>query len=81
MNEELYVTIEEGGPIGVNANWGHYRVVGNKAYKDKEAAKKQTKEMSKRWGGGYYGYKYSTKTLAWALKNNNKINLNEIEII
>lgn len=78
MREEFYVTIETGGSI---AEHGPYRVVGNKAYKSKEQAQAQTKSMSKCWGGGYYGYHYSTKTLAWALKNNSKIRVSEIEII
>ena len=33
--------------------------------------------MTKAYAGGYYGYHYSVKTLDWALKNNDKIKLEE----
>ena len=73
---ELYLTIETGGSIGENAR-GHFRQAG-KLYTNKEAAKKHTKWMSSKWGGGYYDYHYTTKTLKWAIKNNVHITDNEV---
>lgn len=69
-NEELYVTVESGGTIAENAR-GHYRVMGGP--KSKEEAKEHTRWMTKTFGGGYYGYKYRTVTLAWAIKNANYV--------
>ena len=34
--------------------------------------------MTKAYAGGYYGYHYSVKTLDWALKNNDKIKLEDL---
>lgn len=70
---EKFVVIETGGSIGENANFGHARIVGDKYFFNKEAATNLRKSMTRLWAGGYYGYHYSVKTLAWALKNNNKI--------
>lgn len=67
-DNELFVTIETGGSIGEIANNGRYRVIG-KVFENKDEAKKQTRYYSSKWGGGYYGYKYSTKTVAWAKAN------------
>lgn len=67
MQSELYVTIESGGSIGEVSNRGYYRVSGKPM--EKEEAIKHTRSMSKMFGGGYYGYKYMTKPLSWALKN------------
>ena len=80
MNEK-YVVIETGGSIGENANFGRNRIVGSKIYLTKEKATEARKRMTKSYAGGYYSYHYSVKTLAWALKNNDKIkfeNLTEI---
>ncbi len=77
MNEK-YVVIETGGSIGENANWGHHRIVGSKVYLTKEKATEVRKRMTKSYAGGYYGYHYSVKTLGWALKNNDKIKLEDL---
>ena len=77
MNE-MYVVIETGGSIGENANWGHHRIVGSKVYLTKEKATEARKRMTKSYAGGYYGYHYSVKTLDWALKNNDKIKLEDL---
>lgn len=77
MNEK-YVVIETGGSIGENANWGHHRIVGSKVYLTKEKAIESRKRMTKSYAGGYYGYHYSVKTLDWALKNNDKIKLEDL---
>ena len=77
MNEK-YVVIETGGSIGENANWGHHRIVGSKVYLTKEKAIEARKRMTKAYAGGYYGYHYSVKTLDWALKNNDKIKLEDL---
>ena len=75
MNE-TYVVIEE------NASHGHHRIVGSKVYLTKEKAIEARKRMTKAYAGGYYGYHYSVKTLDWALKNNDKIKLEDLtEII
>ena len=34
--------------------------------------------MTKAYAGGYYDYHYSVKTLDWALKNNDKIKLEDL---
>ena len=81
MNEK-YVVIETGGSIGENANFGCNRIVGSKVYLEKEKATDVRKRMTKSYAGGYYGYHYSVKTLDWALKNNDKIKLEDLtEII
>ena len=81
MNEK-YVVIETGGSIGENANFGRNRIVGSKVYIAKEKAIESRKRMTKSYAGGYYGYHYSVKTLDWALKNNDKIKLEDLtEII
>ena len=77
MNE-TYVVIETGGSIGENANWGRHRIVGSKVYMAKEKAAEVRKRMTKAYAGGYYGYHYSVKTLDWALKNNDKIKLEDL---
>ena len=77
MNEK-YVVIETGGTIGENANYGHNRIVGSKVYLTKEKAIESRKRMTKAYAGGYYGYHYSVKTLGWALKNNDKIKLEDL---
>ena len=77
MNE-TYVVIETGGSIGENANHGCHRIVGSKVYLTKEKAIEARKRMTKAYAGGYYGYHYSVKTLAWALKNNDKIKLEDL---
>lgn len=77
MNEK-YVVIETGGSIGENANWGHHRIVGSKVYLTKEKATEARKRMTKSYAGGYYDYHYSVKTLDWALKNNDKIKLEDL---
>ena len=77
MNEK-YVVIETGGSIGENANWGHHRIVGSKVYLTKEKATDVRKRMTKSYAGGYYGDHYSVKTLVWALKNNDKIKLEDL---
>ena len=77
MNEK-YVVIETGGAIGENANFGRSRVVGSKVYLTKEKATEVRKRMTKAYAGGYYGYHYSVKTLDWALKNNDKIKLEDL---
>lgn len=65
MKSELYVTIESGGTIAENTR-GHWRVMGKP--KTKDEATKHTRAMSKTFGGGYYGYKYMTKPVSWAIK-------------
>lgn len=77
MNEK-YVVIETGGTIGENENFGHNRIVGSKVYLTKEKATEARKRMTKSYAGGYYGYHYSVKTLDWALKNNDKIKLEDL---
>ena len=77
MNEK-YVVIETGGSIGENANFGRNRIVGSKVYKAKEKATDVRKRMTKAYTGGYHGYHYSVKTLNWALKNNDKIKLEDL---
>ena len=77
MNEK-YVVIETGGSIGENANWGHHRIVSSKVYLTKEKATEARKRMTKSYAGGYYDYHYSVKTLDWALKNNDKIKLEDL---
>ena len=77
MNEK-YVVIETGGSIGENANWGHHRIVGSKIHLIKEKATEARKRMTKAYAGGYYGYQYSVKTLDWAFKNTDKINLEDL---
>ena len=77
MNEK-YVVIETGGSIGENANFGRNRIVGSKVYKKKKKATEVRKRMTKAYAGGYYGYHYSVKTLDWALKNNDKIKLEDL---
>ena len=77
MNE-TYVVIETGGSIGENVNWGHHRIVGSKVYVTNEKASEVRKRMTKSYSGGYYGYHYSVKTLGWALKNNDKIKLEDL---
>ena len=77
MNE-TYVVIETGGSIGENVNFGRHRIVGSKVYKAKEKANKKKKRMTKAYAGGYYDYHYSVKTLDWALKNNDKIKLEDL---
>ena len=77
MNEK-YVVIETGGAIGVNESWGHHRIVGSKVYLTKEKATEVRKRMTKSYAGGYYDYHYSVKTLDWALKNNDKIKLEDL---
>ena len=77
MNEK-YVVIETGGCIGGNANFGRNRIVGAKVYMEKENATEVRKRMTKAYAGGYYGYHYSVKTLDWALKNNDKIKLEDL---
>ena len=77
MNEK-YVVIETGGSIGENANCGHHRIVGSKVYLTKEKATEVRKRMTRAYAGGYYGYHYSVKTLDWALKNNDKIKLEDL---
>ena len=77
MNEK-YVVIETGGSIGENVNFGHHRIVGSKVYAAKEKATEVRKRMTKAYAGGYYDYHYSVKTLAWALKNNDKIKLEDL---
>ena len=72
MNEK-YVVIETGGSIGENANFGRCRIVGSKVYLTKEKAAESRKRMTKAYAGGYYGYRYSVKTLEWALENNGRI--------
>ena len=76
---EKYVVIETGGSIGENAEHGHARIVGSKYYTSKEEATNLRKSMTKLFGGGYYGYHYSVKTLDWALKNNSKIKVEKIQ--
>ena len=44
----------------------------------KEKAIEARKRMTKAYAGGYYGYHYSVKTLDWALKNNDKIKLEDL---
>lgn len=66
--KNMFVTIETGGSIGEIANHGHYRVAGD-IYANKKEAIAHTKRMSNMWGGGYYDYHYSTKTVDWAIKN------------
>lgn len=78
-NSELYVTVETGGSIGENATHGHYRIVGNQAFKDRAKALAQTKSY-RGWSGGYYNYHYTTKTLAWTLRMNKKIDQTKIVI-
>ena len=80
MNE-MYVVIETGGSIGENENWGHHRIVGSKIYLTKEKATEARKRMTKAYAGGYYGSHYSVKTLGWALKNNDKIKLEDLTAI
>ena len=77
MNEK-YVVIETGGSIGENANWGHHRIVCSEVYLTKEKAVEVRKRMTKAYAGGYYDYHYSVKTLDWALKNNDKIKLEDL---
>ena len=77
MNE-TYVVIETGGSIGENAKWGHHRIVGSKVYIKTKKATEVRKRMTKSYAGGYYGYHYSVKTLDWALKNNDKIKLEDL---
>ena len=77
MNEK-YVVIETGGSIGENANWGHHRSVCSEVYLTKEKAVEVRKRMTKAYAGGYYDYHYSVKTLDWALKNNDKIKLEDL---
>ena len=77
MNEK-YVVIETGGSIGENANFGCNRIVGSKVYLAKEKAIEARKRMTKAYAGGYYGYHYSVKTLNWALKNNDKVKLEDL---
>ena len=77
MNEK-YVVIETGGSIGENANFGRDRIVGSKVYLTKEKATEARKRMTRAYAGGYYGYHYSVKTLDWALKNNDKIKLEDL---
>ena len=77
MNEK-YVVIETGGSIGENANFGCSRIGGAKVYLAKEKATEVRKRMTKAYAGGYYGYHYSVKTLDWALKNNDKIKLEDL---
>ena len=77
MNEK-YVVIETGGSIGENANFGGNRIVGSKVYLEKEKATEVRKRMTKAYAGGYYGYHYSVKTLDWALKNNDKVKLEDL---
>ena len=69
---ELYVTIETGGSIGEIYNNGYYRIYGSKAFADKSKCIAQTRRASSMYGGGYYDYHYTTKTLAWARKNCDK---------
>ena len=69
MEKEKYVVIETGGSIGEIANRGHTRLGSFTIFDDKEEAKAKTRSMSKAYGGGYYDYHYSTKTLTWAKKN------------
>lgn len=77
MNEK-YVVIETGGTIGENVDFGRNRIVGSKVYLTKEKAIESRKRMTKAYAGGYYGYHYSVKTLDWALKNNDKIKLEDL---
>ena len=77
MNEK-YVVIETGGSIGENANWGHHRIVCSEVYLTKEKAIEVRKRMTKTYSGSYYDYHYSVKTLDWALKNNDKIKLEDL---
>ena len=77
MNEK-YVVIETGGSIGENANFGRNRIVGSKVYLTKEKAIESRKRMTKAYAGGYYDYHYSVKTLGWALKNNDKVKLEDL---
>lgn len=77
MNEK-YVVIETGGTIGENADFGRNRIVDSKVYLTKEKATEARKRMTKAYAGGYYGYHYSVKTLDWALKNNDKIKLEDL---
>ena len=76
--KEKYVVIETGGSIGENANFGRSRIVGSKVYLEKEKATGVRKRMTKAYAGGYYDYHYSVKTLDWALKNNDKIKLEDL---
>lgn len=76
--KEKYVVIETGGSIGENANFGRCRIVGSKVYLTKEKATESRKRMTKAYSGGYYGYHYSVKTLDWALKNNDRIKLEDL---
>ena len=77
MNKK-YVVIETGGSIGENANWGNHRIVCSKVYLTKEKATEVRKRMTKAYAGGYYDYHYSVKTLDWAIKNNDKIRLEDL---
>ena len=76
--KEKYVVIETGGSIGENANFVRSRIVGSKVYLEKEKATEVRKRMTKAYAGGYYDYHYSVKTLDWALKNNDKIKLEDL---
>lgn len=76
--KEKYVVIETGGSIGENANHGRNRIVESKVYLTKEKATESRKRMTKAYSGGYYGYHYSVKTLDWALKNNDRIKLEDL---
>ena len=69
MDEERYVVIESGGSLGVIDERGRNHLGCFTVFDDKEEAKKRTRELKNIWGGGYYDYHYSTKTLAWAKKN------------
>lgn len=66
---DKYVVIETGGSIGECSSRGRTRLGSLTIYDNKEDAKKQTRKMAKLYGGGYYNYHYSTKTLEWAKKN------------
>lgn len=67
-DKNRYVVIETGGSIGENSQRGHNRIAAG-PFDNKEECKKRTKEYSSKYGGGYYNYHYSTKTVEWARKN------------